>query len=276
MAFGENGMAQRRERVLVTGASSGIGRAMALVFAEHDFDVILVARSADKLESLAESLSEDFGAEAHVFPMDLSKNSAPKRLFGALQKAGLEVDVLVNNAGVAITEPFHESTLSKQLGLVQLNVVSLTALTKLFLDPMIARGSGRILNVASVTSFFPTPSFATYGASKAYVLSFTEALAEELKGTGVTATALCPGYTETDMISGAFESMGREGFEHMLPSFVKLTPERVAREGYRACMRGKPLHVDRLSNDLAMQWIRLQPKWLVRTVGGYLARMARE
>lgn len=269
-------MHQERELALITGASSGIGRAMAEVFAEHDFDVALAARSEGKLEALAASLHEEYGIAAHVFPTDLSKSTAPKKLFQATQAADLQVDVLVNNAGVAITESFHESSLKSQTALLQLNILSLTALTRLFVEGMVERGAGRILNVASVVSFFPTPTFATYGASKAYVLSFTEALSEELKGTGVTATALCPGYTETDMISGAFESMGRGGIEEVLPGFVKLTPERVALEGYKACMKGKPMHVDRWSNDLAMLWVRHQPKWIVRTVGGYLARMVRE
>lgn len=269
-------MQQGRELALITGASSGIGRALATVFAEHDFDVALAARSAGKLQELAESLEEEYGVSAYVFPSDLSKSMSPKKLFRDIEGAKLQVDVLVNNAGVAITEPFHESALKKQTDLLQLNIVSLTALTRLFVEPMVERGAGRVLNVASVVSFFPTPTFATYGASKAYVLSFTEALSEELKGTGVTATALCPGYTETDMISGAFESMGRGGVEELLPSFVKLTPERVALEGFKACMKGKPMHVDRWSNDLAMLWVRHQPKWIVRTVGGYLARMARE
>lgn len=259
---------------LITGASAGIGREFARVFAEHDYDLVLVARRGKVLEGLAEEIRDDFGLGVHVIPIDLSKATAPKRIFEAIQKKGLHVDVLVNNAGIALTERFHESTYEDQMALVQVNVLALTGLTHLFMGPMVEHGWGRILNVASIVSFFPTPSFAAYGASKAFVLSLSESLSEELRGTGVRVTALCPGYTETEMIRTAVEKMGTESYDNLIPSFVKKEPIEVAREGYNACMKGKAVHVVPFFNDLAVRWIQLQPRWLVRAVGGFAARVA--
>jgi uncharacterized protein len=162
-----------------------------------------------------------------------------------------------------------------QLALIQLNILSLAALTHLFLAPMVERRSGKILNLASLVSFLPTPSFAAYGPSKAFILSFTQALSQELKGTGVTATALCPGYTETDMMRGFFEATGGETPKSLLPAFVKIGPAEVAREGYKACMRGKAVHIDRLLNRMIVQFIRLQPPWLVRRLSARMARFGR-
>lgn len=269
-------MSEHADAALITGASGGIGRALALVFAEHDYDVVLVARSEGKLRELAKEIKQEHDVQATVLPADLSVPGAPQKLFEAIEQAGINVEVLVNNAGVAVNGLFHETALEEQLRLVELNVTSLVALTHMFVGPMVEQGSGRILNVASIFSFFPTPQVSTYGASKAFVLSFTEALSQELKGTGVTATALCPGYTETDMIHGALEKAGQQDIEGWIPSFVKMSPEDVAREGYKACMKGKTIHMDRWSNELTAQWVKLQPRWLVREVGGLFSRLARQ
>jgi len=144
---------------------------------------------------------------------------------------------------------------------------------QLFVDAMVERGSGRVINVASIVSFFPTPSFATYGASKAFVLSFSEALSQELRGTGVTVTAVCPGYTKTDMINDAVDSTKLETMNTMLPNAFQMDALTVAREGYKKCMQGRAVHINGLHNRIATEWVRLQPKWLVRNAGGLMSRV---
>ena len=265
-------MAQRTA-ALITGASSGIGTDIARVFAEHNYDTVLVARREDRLQALAEEIHDEFGVEAHVFPADLSIPESARALYDAVRAAGIDVEVVVNNAGIALTEPFHETDHHKIMGLVQVNAVALTALTHLFLQSMVDDGRGRILNIASIVSFFPTPSFAAYGATKALVLSLSEALSEELKGTGVTVTAVCPGYTETEMIDGALAATGTEGMEGYIPGFVKQTAREVAEEAFDACMSGKAVHVTGIQNQVAAEWIRHQPKWLVRYAGGLFSRI---
>ncbi len=266
-------MSTYRETALITGASSGIGRELAKVFAKNDYDVVLVARREAALRELADELIENYGVEATVMPKDLSTREAPRELFDSVQAAGISVDVLVNNAGVATTQFFRDASFEDTMNILHVNAASVTGLSHLFLNPMIERGHGRILNVASIVSFVPTPSFAIYGATKAFVLSLSEALSEELKGTGVTVTALCPGYTQTDMISGAFQETGYAEIESLVPRFVKMTAEKVAQEGYRACMSGRAVHITGLPNQLSAQWLRYQPRWLVRSVGGMMARM---
>ena len=171
---------------LITGASSGIGRELALVFAEHGYDLIVVARRKDKLEALATEIYDAYGAQVTVIPKDLSKPTAPKQLFKAVQDAGLYVDVLVNNAGFGSVKPFTDDAQTRLAEMVQVNVGALTALTRLFTQAMIDQGpdthetiengdGGKVLNVASVAAFAPTPGMALYGATKAFVLSLTEA-----------------------------------------------------------------------------------------------------
>jgi len=149
-------------------------------------------------------------------------------------------------------------------GFYRFNIVALTALTRLFLGPMLERNRGRILNVASVAAFMPVPNLAVYAASKAYVLSFGDALSQELKGTKVTVTTLCPGVTDTGMVHGT--SLGS------LPGIMIMDAKTVAQEGYRACMAGKPVHVAGIANELAVQWIKYQPSWLRRAVGNVLGK----
>jgi hypothetical protein len=266
-------MSSNHDLALITGASSGIGRELARVFAKNDYDLVLVARREAALRELADELGDTCGVQATVLPKDLSVPGAPREIFDAVHNAGRHIDVLVNNAGVATTQFFRDAPLDEVMNILNVNAASVTALCHLFLQPMIERGRGRILNVASVVSFVPTPSFAIYGATKAFVLSLSEALSEELKGTGVTVTALCPGYTQTDMISTAFEQSGYTDFEALVPRIVKMSPAQVAKDGYRACMRGRAVHIAGLQNQLGMQWIQYQPRWLVRSVGGFMARM---
>jgi short-subunit dehydrogenase len=258
-------MAEHRKTALITGASAGIGRELAKVFAQHRFDLVVVARSQDKLEQLAAVLKQTQHINVTVIVKDLMLPEAPQELFDAVQAQGIEIDVLVNNAGVGYFEPFNTTELDQILKLVQLNVVALTALTRLFLAPMVKRRRGRIMNVASVAGFQPTPTFAVYGASKAFALSLSEALAEELRGSGVTVTALCPGFTSTEMVHGA----GVEGgIEQVIPSALLMDVETVAREGYAACMAGEVIHVNGLFYKLGVGWTRIQPRWLVRRAAG--------
>jgi short-subunit dehydrogenase len=266
----EETMPQERRTALITGASAGIGRELAKVFAQHGFDLIVVSRSQDKLEELAREIEGAANVRVVVLAKDLMKPNAPQEVFQAVQDQGLSVEVLVNNAGIALFEPFKNSQLDEVLKLIQLNVVALTALTRLFLDPMLERRRGRILNVASVAGFQATPSFAVYGATKAFALSLSEALSEELRGTGVTVTALCPGFTNTEMVHGAASKGGIEG---LLPTALLQSVEQVAREGYEACMAGRPIRINGVAYQLGVQWIRLQPRWLVRRVAGFWARV---
>jgi short-subunit dehydrogenase len=253
--------------VLITGASAGIGRELSKVFAREGHDLVLVARSSDKLRELASSLSDRYGVEAVPLAYDLSRPDAPEALFAALEKLGIQIDVLLNNAGVLSDGNFVNTGWSRYLELLQLNVMAPAALSHLFLPPMLERGHGKIMNVASIAAFQPLPRLALYSASKAFLLHFTEALSEELRGSGVTATALCPGFTETDMLSDR-----QPGWP---PPFAVGRAEEVALEGYRACMSGVPVHVNGAANQFLTQMVRLQPRWLVRALTGMAARAYR-
>ncbi|MGA2795374.1 MAG: SDR family oxidoreductase [Roseiarcus sp.] len=250
--------------VLVTGASAGIGQELAKAFVEGGFSLVLLARSRDKLRELAEDLKAVHGAQVTIVPADLNDPKAPQGIFDAVREKAIEVDILVNNAGVLFEGAFAATALEDHLRLLQVNVIALTALTRLFLGPMLDRKSGRILNVASAAAFMPIPSLAVYGASKAYVLSLTEALSEELKGTGVTATALCPGFTDTGIV--AQSKRGRR-----IPSLAVMDAKAVAQEGYSACLSGRTVRVAGLANNVAVSGIQILPRWLVRTVGGLIA-----
>lgn len=256
---------------LVTGASSGIGESLARCFAQDGHDLILVARSADKLKALAATLSAELGVKAWVEPADLAQPDAAQRLAATLRRKRRRVDVLVNNAGVLEQGAFASMPAASHAQMIQLNVAGLTALLAELLPPMVARGSGRVLNVASIAAFQPIPSLATYAATKAYVLSLTESLSEELRGTGVTLTALCPGITATGMLSKAREANAQL---NQLPDFLIGDVDDVARQGFRACMRGDTICVPGVVNQAAMLASRSTPKWLVRRLGGLMARQA--
>src|SRR4051812_41489315 len=190
-------------RTLITGASTGIGLELAREFARHRHPVILVARNEPRLNEVARQLNQAHHVEATVIPCDLGKPNGPLELFAAVGQRNLRVDILVNNPGVMTQALSRTRRRDILLGMVRLNVEAVTALTSLFLKPMVARGTGRILNVASLAAFQPLPSMAVYAASKAYVLSLTEALAEELRGKGITVSALCPGFTDTNLVDNA-------------------------------------------------------------------------
>ena len=253
---------------LITGASRGIGAELAKQFAQGGYDLVLVARNAGQLLELAASINEEHGRWATTVAADLGEPGAVQKLSRQLQEESIEVDVLVNNAGLLDNGDFTDISLPDHLQLIELNIAALTALTHQFLGPMRQRGRGRILNVASLASFQPVPQLAVYAASKAYVLSLTEALSEELKGTGVTITALCPGFVRTGMTTG-----GTDGGDLQLPSALMLTPEFVAQEGYKACMKGETIHVPGLGGRLVAGITDLQPRALRRATSGLLGRM---
>ena len=256
---------------IVTGASSGFGEALSRQFAKGGYDLVLVARSADKLQLLAQQLTDKYQVRVRVEPADLSRRAAAKELAASLRKQDIEVDVLVNNAGVLEAGPFATMPATDNRRLIDLNVSGLTEMLNNFLPPMVAHGKGRVLNVASIAAFQPVPNLATYAATKAYVLSLTESLAEELSGSGVTVTALCPGITATSMISNAQEK--NSGLKK-IPGFMIGDVEDVAVQGYRACTNGDVICVPGILNLATTVTGRVMPKWLLRRISGIVGRYA--
>jgi uncharacterized protein len=249
-------MSAARPLALVTGASSGIGLELARVFAREGHDLVLVARRELELAALAEELKSRYGAEATVVPADLAVPTGPQRVFEAVAAAGLEVDVLVNNAGLGGHGRFWETDAAVEQRALAVNIVALHTLTKLFLPAMVERGHGRVLNVASTAGFQPGPFMAVYYATKAYVLSFSEALAEELVGTGVSATALCPGVVPTGFQATAEISDDMP----LLKSPGAKSAEYVAAAAYKGMMRGRRIVIPGVLNKLGMQAGRLSPR----------------
>jgi len=254
---------------LITGASGGIGYELAKLFARDGYHLVLVARSEARLAQFAEELQKQFGISAKSVVLDLSQPDAPQRLFDRLQSEGIVIDILVNNAGYGKLGPFAEVPLQESLGQIDLNIRALTQLTRIFLPPMLARRSGKILNVASTAGFQPGPLMAVYYASKAYVISFSEALANELKGSGVTVTCLCPGATETGFAARAGNDRSRL-FQQSRP----MTAKAVARVGYRALMKGKTLVIAGLMNRLLAESVRISPRKAVTAVSRWVNERA--
>jgi len=255
-------MAQERlgpgpRTALITGASRGIGCELARLFAQDGYGLALVARSRPELESVARELASQHGVPVAVVPQDLAQPGSPEALCAELRRRSLDIDVLVNNAGMGTYGFFAELDLETELRMAQLNMVTLTHLTRLLLQPMLERGAGRILNVSSTAAFQPGPLMAVYYASKAYVLSFSEAIANELRGTGVTVTCLCPGPTRTGFQARA--KMERSGTARG----KLMDAAEVARIGYRGMMAGKALVIPGLGNQLLAWAVRFGPRGLV-------------
>jgi uncharacterized protein len=246
-----------RQTALITGASGGIGLELARLFAAGGYDLVLVARSTAKLEELAGELRKHGGA-VRVLAKDLAKPQSPEEVFRELEAAGVAVDVLVNNAGFATYGPFVEIDLGRELEELQLNVVTLTHLTKKLLPGMLARRRGGVLNLASTAGFQPGPLMAVYYATKAYVISFSEALAEELSGTGVTVSALCPGPTAT----GFQRRAGMEASKLFSGMLQVADAAAVARAGYEGFRAGKRIIIPGLINKVGVQSIRISPRSL--------------
>jgi len=245
---------------LITGASGGIGKDFAYKFAANGYDVVLVARSEDKLNAIAEEIERKHNVQTQVIPMDLIDGDAPQALYDQLTGQGISVDVLVNNAGFASYGYFHELDMTREMNMIQLNIATLTALTRLFLPGMVERKHGKVLNVASTAAFQPGPLMAVYYATKAYVLHFSEAIANELKDTGVNITALCPGPTE----SGFQERAAME--ESKLVQNDLMSSQAVVDEGYDALMQGKTVVIPGFQNKMQTMAPRFLPRGMVTNI----------
>lgn len=263
------GSATTRPVALVTGASMGIGHELAQQLGAAGHDLVLVARSADKLKALAQAMQADHGCKVWVEPADLAKPGAAERLHAALQRKRIKLDVLVNCAGVLQQDAFLKISADQQQQMIDLNITGLSSMLAQFLPGMVAQGRGRVLNVASIAAFQPIPGLATYAATKAYVLSLTESLAEELRGTGVTVTALCPGITATPMLQLAASANSTLS---QIPGFLIGAVDDVARQGLQAMQRGDVICVPGVLNRLGTLASRSTPKWLVRRMGGLLGK----
>ena len=250
---------------VITGASAGIGAALAHVFADHGHALVLVARRAPQLKALADTIEERGRARPHVIVIDLALADAAARIEDELRERGLEPQFLVNNAGFGLLGPAASLDRTEQLAMIDLNVRALTELSLRFADS-IAQHRGGILNVASVASFLPGPGMAVYHATKAYVLSLSEALHRELGPRGVRVTALCPGPVKTE-----FQMRARIPEGHF-PRFLARGAERVAREGYEGLMRGRRVVIPGSTNKAAVLLVRLLPRrivlWMLRAAAG--------
>ena len=250
--------------MLITGASSGIGRELARLFAGDGADLVLVARSEDRLRELAGELAAECGVTVEVVPADLSRPGSPDQIVATLAQRHIDVDVLVNNAGFGARGPVAGIGVARQLEMVQVNVAALTRLTALLLPGMLERRRGGILNVASTAAFQPGPNSAVYYATKAYVLSFTEALAEEVRGSGVRVSCLAPGATDTGFAAQA-GAAGSRLFRRGV-----MDAGRVARAGHDGLRRGKTLVIPGLRNRALAFGVRLSPRVLATKISGYM------
>lgn len=246
---------------LITGASGGIGTELARLFAADGFDLVLVARRKEKLDELKNELESAHKIKVSVFECDLSKDGAAQKVFAFTQEQKISVDVLVNNAGFGDWGLFAECNIEKQNQMIHLNILSLTELTRLFVPQMTERKSGRILNVASIASFMPGPKMSVYYASKAFVRSFTEALSVELKKSGVTVTALCPGPVATD-----FWETAEAGSSKIFKSLIFADSKYIARYGYKKLMKRKVLAIPGTSTQAFAFLTKILPRSLVRNL----------
>ena len=245
---------------LVTGASSGIGYGLARILARDGKNLVIVARRQDRLEELRKQIEEEYGTVAVVLPKDLSEPDAPDEIFSGLQEGRIDVDVLVNNAGFGVYGMFSETDLREELDMIQVNATSLIHLTKLFLKGMVDNKSGYILNVASLCSFLPAPLESVYCATKSYVLHFSEALANELQGTGVSVTCLCPGLAKTEFHERAHMENSRVAKRKMMDAASG------AEAGYQALKKGKVIAIPGLEYKFAPLLARVAPRSVVTRI----------
>lgn len=247
---------------LITGASSGIGLELAKIHAQKGDNLVLVARSEDKLNKLKQELENLYSIRVSVAPFDLSHTSSAHELFAFTQSLNIKVDYLINNAGFGDFEEFSKSDLNKTVEMIDLNISSLTILTRLYLEGMLESKSGKIMQLASTASFQPGPLMAVYYATKHYVLAFSEAIAEELKDSGVTVTALCPGPTSSGFQNAADLEDSKLVKGKKLPS-----SEEVALYGYKSMMKGKRVAIHGLQNKLMAFSVRFTPRsWVTALV----------
>lgn len=245
---------------LITGASSGIGLELAHLFAQDGYRLVLVARNRGALHELADELQSRYSVTIRISPKDLAHPASPAELYQELQEAGIVLDVLVNNAGFGGSGSFANSDWNNEAEMIQVNIAALTHLTKLFL-PQIRAREGKLLNVASTAAFLPGPFMAVYYASKAYVLHFSEALAEELSGTGATVTCLCPGPVETN-----FQTRAHIGQSRLLHSPLRVDVREVAKAGYEGMKQGKRIVIPGWKNQFLMQTLRVSPRSMMAKI----------
>jgi short-subunit dehydrogenase len=245
---------------LITGASNGIGLELGRVFAANKCNLVLVARSGDKLKSLAEELSTEFKITVKVIAADLAKIDQVQYVYDSCKADNMAIDYLVNNAGFGDFGFFHASDWKKQDQMIDLNIKSLTLMCRLFLNDMVARRSGKIMNVASTAAFQPGPTMSVYYATKAYVLHFSEAIANELKGTGVNVTALCPGATES-----GFQAVAAMEESKLVKGRKLPTSAEVAVYGYNAMMKNKTVAIHGFLNSMVAMGYRFFPRnWVTQ------------
>lgn len=242
------------QTALITGASSGIGLEFAKIFAKAGYDTVIVARDREKLVEIAKDLRNKHGIQVIVVVLDLGKNGSAQKLFNELEKKKIKIDVLINNAGFGLSGFFHEESLEKQLEMIQLNVTTLVELTYLIVNKMVKRQNGKILNVASTAAFQPGPLMAVYYASKAFVLNFSQALANELKGKGISVTALCPGPTES-----GFQKRADIQRTPLIKGKRLMSPKDVARIGFEALMSNKSVVIPGVRNSVMAYAARVFP-----------------
>jgi uncharacterized protein len=259
-----------RKTALITGASYGIGLELARIFAREGYNLVLVARSGDRLRQLSSELERAHGTRSLILASDLTEPGSSAYLLDQTKRADIQVDVLVNNAGFGQFGFFAENDLEVCLQQIQLNVTTLTHLTRLYLPAMIERKTGRILNVASTAAFQAGPLMAVYYATKAYVLHFSEAIANELQGTGVTVTCLCPGPTATEFQKRA-KITGIRLFK-----YGSMDARTVAEDGYRALMAGKPVAISGFKNWLVAQSVRFAPRQMATAIARRLQETGSE
>ena len=252
---------------LITGGSGGIGLELAKQFAAHGHDLVLTARHRDSLEAIAGTIEGKYAVKVTVIPDDLTDPDAPQRLFDAISAENIDIHFLVNNAGFGLGGEFVDTEMTRELEMIQVNIAALTQLTKLFLPAMVKRKSGKILNLASTAAFQPGPLMSVYYASKAFVLSFSEALDEELRNSGVSVTCLCPGATATQ-----FAATAGVGNSKLFATIGGTTAEQVAQYGYDALMRGERVAVVGMRNRIMVTAERFAPRKLVTR----LSRKAQE
>lgn len=250
---------------LITGASGGIGYELAHLFGKEKKDMVLVARSKEKLEEVGFELQKNYGVDVFIFPVDLSNSMAPSSIYNFTHSQGFFVQTLVNNAGFGIRGRVSEIPLKDELEMIQVNITSLIELTKRYLPEMISHRSGRILNIASTAAFQPGPYMSGYYASKAFVLHYSEGLAEELKDTGITVTALCPGPTIT-----SFQKRANMESTALFKGPFTMSAKEVAEDGYRAMEKGRVVSVSGFMNFLLSQSTRFSIRSLTRKISALL------
>src|SRR5215472_6857035 len=253
---------------LITGASSGIGESFAYALARQNYGLVLVARRQDRLQAVAAKAKEIGAGRTEIVAADLGRSDAPLELQARLAAVPIEVDYLINNAGFGTTGRFDRLPLAREINEIELNVTALVALTRLFLPPMVERGRGTIINVASTAAFQPLPYMATYAATKAFVLSFTEAIAAETAGTGVRVMALCPGPVRTE-----FQAVAKNE-NALMPSFVYLDADTVVKQALTAVAHGRRVRINGMMNAAGAIAARLLPRALVTAIAGRIYRNA--